>query len=91
VPWGLALTGGRRPTAARVWRSRATCAARVRADRTERGREGADGWTAAQCRVVVPLTGGAGLSAGVVESAGARGPAREESGVAELRFCIYLN
>jgi hypothetical protein len=33
----------------------------------------------------VPLTGGAGLSAGAMESAGARGPAREESGVAEPR------
>jgi hypothetical protein len=49
------------------------------------GREGADGWAVAQCRAVVPLTGGAGLSAGAVESAGARRPAREESGVAEPR------
>jgi hypothetical protein len=41
------------------------------------------------------VDGGASLLAGVVESAGARGPAREESGVAEprrtVRFCIYLN
>jgi hypothetical protein len=29
----------------------------------------------------VPLTGGAGLSVGAVESTGARGPVREESGV----------
>jgi hypothetical protein len=59
---------------------------RVRACRPDRaGREGADRWAAAQCRAVVPLTGGAGLSAGAVESAGARGPAREESGVAEPR------
>jgi hypothetical protein len=47
------------------------------------GREGADGWAVAQCRAAVPLIGGAGLSAGAVESAGARRPAREESGVAE--------
>jgi hypothetical protein len=53
--------------------------------RTEWGREAPDGWAAAQCRAAVPLTGGAGLSAGAVESAGARGPAREESGVAEPR------
>jgi hypothetical protein len=54
-----------------------------RSDRV--GREGADGWAAAQCRAAVPLTDGAGLSADVVESAGARGPARKESGVAEPR------
>jgi hypothetical protein len=43
---------------------------RARACRPDRaGREGADGWAAAQCRVAVPLTGGAGLSAGAVESA----------------------
>jgi hypothetical protein len=47
--------------------------------------EGAHGWAAAQCRATVPLTGGAGLSAGAVESAGTRGPAREESGMAEPR------
>jgi hypothetical protein len=61
-----------------------TCVARAcRPDRA--GREGADGWAAAQRRAKVPLTGGAGLSAGAVESADARGPAREESGVAEPR------
>jgi hypothetical protein len=43
------------------------------------GREAPDGWAAAQCRAVVSLTGGAGLSAG------ARGPAREESGLVEPR------
>jgi hypothetical protein len=64
VPWGLALTGGRRPAAARARRLRATCAARTRADGTERGREGADGWAVTQCRAAVPLTGGADLSAG---------------------------
>jgi hypothetical protein len=48
-------------------------------------REGADRWAVARYRAAVPLTGGAGLSAGAVESAGARGPAREESGVAEPR------
>jgi hypothetical protein len=64
VPWGLALTGRRRPAAAQARRSRATCAARARAGRTKRGREGADGWAAAQCRAVVQLTGGASLSAG---------------------------
>jgi hypothetical protein len=58
---------------------------RARACRTERGREASDGWAAAQCRAAVPLTGGAGLSAGTVESAGARGPTREESRVAEPR------
>jgi hypothetical protein len=59
---------------------------RVRVCRPDRaGREGADGWVAAQCRAAVPLTGGAGLSAGAVESAGVCGPAREESGVAEPR------
>jgi hypothetical protein len=59
---------------------------RTRACRPDRaGREGANRWAAAQCRAVVPLTGGASLSAGAVESAGARGPAREESGVAEPR------
>jgi hypothetical protein len=58
----------------------------TRACRPDRaGREGADRWAAAQCRATVPLTGGAGLSVGAVESAGARGPAREESGVAEPR------
>jgi hypothetical protein len=59
------------------------CARACRPDRA--GREGADRWAAAQCRVAVPLTGGACLSAGVLESVGARGPAREESGVAEPR------
>jgi hypothetical protein len=84
VPWGLAPTGGRRLVAARAWRSRAMCAARAcRSDRA--GREGTDEWAAAQCRAVVPLTGGASLSAGTVESAGACGSAREESGVAEPR------
>jgi hypothetical protein len=59
---------------------------RARACRPDRAeREGADGWVAAQCRTAVSLTGGAGLSAGAEESAGARGPAREESGVAEPR------
>jgi hypothetical protein len=48
-------------------------------------RERADRWAVTQCRAVVPLTGGAGLSAGTVESASVRGPAREESGVAEPR------
>jgi hypothetical protein len=76
VPWGLAPISGRRPAAARARRSRATCAARARAGRTKRG-EAPDGWAAAQCQAAVSLTGGAGLSAGV------RGPAREESGVAE--------
>jgi hypothetical protein len=85
VSWGLAPTGGRRPAAARAWRSRATCAARARAVRTGRGRDPSDGWVGAQCRTAVPLIGGAGLSAGVLESVGARGPAREESGVAEPR------
>jgi hypothetical protein len=37
VPWGLAPTGGRRQAAARARRSRATCVARARAGRTERG------------------------------------------------------
>jgi hypothetical protein len=59
---------------------------RARACRPDRaGREASDGWAAAQCRVTVPLRGGAGLSTGAVESTGARGPAREESGVAEPR------
>jgi hypothetical protein len=59
---------------------------RARTCRPDRaGREGADKWATAQCRAAVSLTGGAGLSAGTVESAGARGPAREESGVAEPR------
>jgi hypothetical protein len=52
-------------------------------DRAER--EGAYRWVVAQCWAAVPLTGRAGLLAGAVESAGARGPAREESGVAEPR------
>jgi hypothetical protein len=63
VPWGLAPTGGRHPAAARAWRSRATCAARALPVETERG-EASDWWAAAQCRTVVPLIGGAGLSAG---------------------------
>jgi hypothetical protein len=54
-----------------------TCAARARAGRIEREREASDGWVVTKCRAAVPLTGGTGLSAG------ARGPAREESGVAE--------
>jgi hypothetical protein len=54
-----------------------------RSDRA--GREASNEWAAAQCRAVVLLIGGVGLSAGAVESAGARGPAREESGVAEPR------
>jgi hypothetical protein len=55
-------------------------AARRHRDRGERGgkKVGVPG-------VAVPLIGGAGLSAGTVESAVARGPAREESGVAEPR------
>jgi hypothetical protein len=85
MPWGLAPSSGRRPAAARARRSWATCAARTRAGWTERGREASDGWAMAQCRAAVPLIGGAGLSAGAVESAGARGSAREESGVAEPR------
>jgi hypothetical protein len=64
VQWGLASTGGRRPAVARARRSRVTCVVRARAGRTERGREGADGWVVAQCRAAVSLTGGAGLSAG---------------------------
>jgi hypothetical protein len=53
---------------------------RARACRPDRaGRERADGWATAQCRAVVSQTGGAGLSAG------ARGPARKESRVAESR------
>jgi hypothetical protein len=63
VPWGLTLTGGRRPAAARAWRSRATCAACALPVETERG-EASDGWAVAQCRAAVPLTGGAGLSVG---------------------------
>jgi hypothetical protein len=85
MPWGLAQSGRRRPAAARARRSWATCAARTRAGRTERGREASDRWATAQCRAAVPLTGGVGLSAGAVESAGVRGPAREESRVAEPR------
>jgi hypothetical protein len=53
---------------------------------TERG-ETSDGWAAAQCRAAVPLTGGAGLSAGAGKArarvdgcADVRGPAREETG-----------
>jgi hypothetical protein len=80
--WGVPAWGCH---VARARRSRATCAARACAGRTERWREASDGWAAAQCRAAVPLTGGAGLSAGAVESAGARGLAREESGVAEAR------
>jgi hypothetical protein len=60
---------------------RRACASRP--DRA--GREGGDGWAAAQCRAAVPLTGGAGLSAGAVESAVSRGPAREEGGVGKPR------
>jgi hypothetical protein len=77
------------------WRSspgsgpRATLADDVRRARACRpdiaGRERADRWAAAQCRAAVPLTGGVGLSVGAVESTGARGPACEESGVAEPR------
>jgi hypothetical protein len=37
VPWGLAPIGGWHPAANRARRSRATCAARARAGRTERG------------------------------------------------------
>jgi hypothetical protein len=59
------------------------CARACRPDRA--GREGADRWGATHCRAAVPLTGGAGMLAGAVESAGARGPAHEESGVAEPR------
>jgi hypothetical protein len=41
---------------------------RARACRSDRaGREGAKRWAVAQCQVAVPLTGGAGLSAGAVE------------------------
>jgi hypothetical protein len=59
---------------------------RARACRPDRaGREGADRGAATQCQAVVSLTGGAGLSMGAVESAGARGPAPDESGVAEPR------
>jgi hypothetical protein len=59
---------------------------RARACRSDRaGRERADRRAAAQCRAAVPPTGGAGLSAGAEESAGTRGPAREENGVAEPR------
>jgi hypothetical protein len=43
-------------------------------------REAPDGWATAQCQAAVPLTGGASLSAGAVESAGACGSAREENG-----------
>jgi hypothetical protein len=68
VPWGLAPTGGRRLAVPRAWRWWVTCAACARAGRTERGREGADEWVTAQCWAAVPLTSGAGLSAG----AGAR-------------------
>jgi hypothetical protein len=57
-----------------------------RAGRTERGIERANGWAAAQCRVAVPLTGGAGLSVGagrararVRSCADACGLAREET------------
>jgi hypothetical protein len=81
----LASTGERRLAAARARRSRATCVARARVGRTQRGREAPDGWVAAQCQAAMPLIGGASLSAGVVESAAARGPAREESGLAEPR------
>jgi hypothetical protein len=79
VPWGLAPIDGRRPAAARARRSWTTCAARAcRPDRA--GREAPDGWATAQCRAAVSLIGGAGLSAGAEESAGARGPVREENG-----------
>jgi hypothetical protein len=52
---------------ARQWPERGAHGRRApheRADRTERGREASDGWAAAQCRAVVPLTSGADLSAG---------------------------
>jgi hypothetical protein len=85
VPWGLAPISRRRQAAARARRSRATCAVRTLPAETERG-ETSDGWAAAQCRAAVPLTGGAGLSAGVGRArarvrdcADARGPAREET------------
>jgi hypothetical protein len=59
---------------------------RARTCRPDRaGREASDGWAVAQCQAAVPLTGGASLSAGTVESAGMRGLAREESGVGEPR------
>jgi hypothetical protein len=55
---------------------------------TERG-EASDGWAAAQCRATVPLTSGAGLSAGVGRAqarvrscADVRGSAREETDTA---------
>jgi hypothetical protein len=86
VPWGLAPTSGWRPAAARAWHSQATCTARALLAETERG-ETSDGWAAAQCWVAVPLTGGAGLSAGTGRARAwvrgcvdARGPAREETG-----------
>jgi hypothetical protein len=60
---------------------------RARACRLDRaGTEAPDGWAAAQCRAAVSLTGGAGLSVGAVESAGACGPAREESGVGRAQI-----
>jgi hypothetical protein len=60
VPWGLAPTGGRRPTAARAWHSWETCAARALPAETERG-ETSDVWAATQCRAAMPLIGGTGL------------------------------
>jgi hypothetical protein len=63
VLWGLVPTGGRCPVVARARHSRVTCAARVLPAETERG-ETSDGWAVAQCRAVVLLIGGAGLSVG---------------------------
>jgi hypothetical protein len=56
-----------------------------RPDRAEREAPDGGGGGTTQCRLAASLIGGAGLSAGAEESTGARGPAREENGVAEPR------
>jgi hypothetical protein len=80
--WPRSVDGARQRPERGAHRRRAPRVA-CRPDRA--GREGADGWAAAQYRAVVPLTGGSGLLAGAVESTGAYGSAREESRVAEPR------
>jgi hypothetical protein len=84
VLWGMTPTGGRRSAAARARRSRATCTARSRAGRTELGERELTGGHdtvpggGATDRWGRPVSGRGG-------ERGARGPAREESGVAEPR------
>jgi hypothetical protein len=74
---------------------RARCAPRGRCRPNRGEEEGADRWAAAQCRAVVPLTGGSGLLAVHGRESRAHGrawadPRRKRSGRAQMNSTVSV-